>query len=169
MVSPDHIIFPEVIRERFRNPQRARVRLEAAERAAVMVRDERAWSAANLHTLLQHLQTDWYNGKVVRNRFSPGLVGQHEHWLVESLDAVGSWLSRVRDAFEIELPLYALFETPTIAGLADRLEEELIREADAAALGEDLSELDEMSDVEIRALLASEAEALTSSREERFS
>jgi FkbH-like protein len=78
-------------------------------------------------------------------------------------------MSRVRDAFEVELPLYALFETPTIAGLADRIEEELIREADAATLGEDLMKLDKLSQEEIRTLLASEAEALTASREERFS
>jgi FkbH-like protein len=78
-------------------------------------------------------------------------------------------MSRVRDAFEVELPLYALFETPTLAGLADRIEEELIREADAAALGEDLTELDELSEDEIRALLADEAGALVANREEHFS
>ncbi len=34
-------------------------------------------------------------------------------------------ISRVRLAFEVELPLRALFESPTIAGLAERVEQEL--------------------------------------------
>ena len=31
-------------------------------------------------------------------------------------------IARVRDAFRVELPLLALFESPTVAGMADALE-----------------------------------------------
>jgi acyl carrier protein len=39
-------------------------------------------------------------------------------------------VSRVRDAFQIELPLRTLFEKPTVAELALKVEEVLIQEID---------------------------------------
>jgi acyl carrier protein len=39
-------------------------------------------------------------------------------------------ISRVRDAFQIELPLRTLFEKPTVAELALKVEEVLIQEID---------------------------------------
>ena len=39
-------------------------------------------------------------------------------------------LSQLREAFEVDLPLYKLFETPTIAGLALAIEEALIEKVE---------------------------------------
>jgi hypothetical protein len=51
-------------------------------------------------------------------------------------------IARVRDAFQVELPLRAVFEAPTIAALAGLIDEAI------------LLQLDEMSDDEAAALLA---------------
>jgi acyl carrier protein len=37
-------------------------------------------------------------------------------------------VSRIREAFEIDLPMGSIFEAPTIAGLAERIEQQLILE-----------------------------------------
>ena len=37
-------------------------------------------------------------------------------------------ISRIREAFETDLPMSSIFEAPTIAGLADRIEQQLILE-----------------------------------------
>lgn len=94
---------PDVIVRRFQDTQRAAVRLEAAQTAAAMLRVERQWSPGDLKTLLDHLQTDWYKGKSYRNRFSPGLTGQHQKWLLESLETVSAWLGKVRAAAAVPL------------------------------------------------------------------
>ncbi|HSG40711.1 MAG TPA: HAD-IIIC family phosphatase, partial [Thermoanaerobaculia bacterium] len=67
-------------------------------------------------------------------------------------------LSRVRDAFDVEVPLFTLFESPTLGGLAGKIEEALIRDAGAEEIG--LEELAGMSDEEVRVLLAAEAEGV---------
>jgi acyl carrier protein len=65
-------------------------------------------------------------------------------------------VSRVREAFGVEVPLRALFERPTVAGLA-----ELVDETSLQAAGDDLSEeelraLEEMSEEEALRLLGEE-------------
>jgi acyl carrier protein len=50
-------------------------------------------------------------------------------------------LARVRELFEVELPVPSLFESPTIAGLAQAIARELMAEADAATLAEVMSDL----------------------------
>src|ERR1700674_5785777 len=50
-------------------------------------------------------------------------------------------LARVRELFEVELPVPSLFESPTIAGLAQAIARELMAEADAATLSEVMSNL----------------------------
>jgi len=89
---------PAAVARRFQDTRRVEVRLQAAADAAALIRDCSQWTAADLRQLLRHLQTDWYKGKQVKNRFSPGLTGQHEKWLLDALEGVGQWLRSVRDA-----------------------------------------------------------------------
>lgn len=89
---------PAAVARRFQDTRRVEVRLQAAAEAAALIRDRSQWTAGDLRQLLRHLQTDWYKGKLVKNRFSPGLTGQHEKWLLDALEGVAPWLLSVRDA-----------------------------------------------------------------------
>jgi len=59
--------------------------------------------------------------------------------------------TRVREAFNITLPLQRIFESPTVAALA-----EVVDAADDARLGDLLDELDTLTDEEVHALLEAE-------------
>ena len=65
-------------------------------------------------------------------------------------------ISRVCDAFQTDLSLRDLFESPTVAGLAQVIKQGQVEQASAQEIAAALRELDELSDEEIMALLANE-------------
>ena len=71
-------------------------------------------------------------------------------------------IARVRESLGVELPLQTLFASPTLGDLADAIVESELAQADAGALQEMLSELEESGGAdleELRALLAGETAA----------
>ena len=62
-------------------------------------------------------------------------------------------ISRVREKYQIDLPVRKVFETPTIAGLAQIIAESLVGTEEDEELEEMLAELEGLSDEEVRVLL----------------
>ncbi len=62
----------------------------------------------------------------MQDKFNMCLIMNKEKLLATRL------IARVRDAFALELPLLALFEAPTIAGMAQALERTAARPPDPA-------------------------------------
>jgi acyl transferase domain-containing protein/SAM-dependent methyltransferase len=68
-------------------------------------------------------------------------------------------VSRLREKFQIELPVQRLFEAPTIAELAESVEKEArARPAESAGVEDLLAEVESMSDEEVERLLAAESQ-----------
>ncbi len=65
-------------------------------------------------------------------------------------------ISRVRDTFQIELPLLTVFKSSTVEALAEAIEIHLIQSTDAEQMLEMMEELEHLSQDEIEALLLSE-------------
>jgi amino acid adenylation domain-containing protein len=65
-------------------------------------------------------------------------------------------ISRVREAFQIELPLQRIFEEPTIAGLGQAILTQMVGAADSEQLARALEAIDQLSDEEVQRLLAEE-------------
>ncbi len=70
-------------------------------------------------------------------------------------------VSRVCDAFQTNLSLRHLFESPTVAGLSQIIKQGQIEQASAQEIAAALSELDELSDEDVMALLANEDDVRT--------
>jgi hypothetical protein len=68
-------------------------------------------------------------------------------------------LSRVQDAFGVELDLYSLFKAPTVAALARELEARLIAGMAADDVAAGLGEVEGLSAEEARALVEGQAGA----------
>lgn len=63
-------------------------------------------------------------------------------------------ISRVYDAFQVSLSLRDLFESPTVAGLAQSIKQEQVDQASPQDIAAALRELAELSDEDVMALLA---------------
>ncbi|HEY0734806.1 MAG TPA: amino acid adenylation domain-containing protein, partial [Herpetosiphonaceae bacterium] len=84
-------------------------------------------------------------------------VGAHDNFFElggHSLLAM-QLISRLRHAFQVELPLRVLYESATVADLALTIVQRQAEQADSSELDEMLAELDQLSDEEVQALLAS--------------
>ncbi|HEY9874103.1 MAG TPA: amino acid adenylation domain-containing protein, partial [Candidatus Obscuribacterales bacterium] len=63
-------------------------------------------------------------------------------------------ISRLRQAFQVDVPLHHLFESPTVAELAVVIASKLSEQADEALMAEMVAELEQLSDEEVQSLLA---------------
>lgn len=93
-------------------------------------------------------------------------VGVHDNFLTAGGHSLLGTvlLSRVYDAFGIELPLYTLFAAPTVAALSAQVEERLIAEMDAGDREAGLAEIEGLSPEELRLRVEEEAERVGSGR-----
>ncbi|MHC5857702.1 non-ribosomal peptide synthetase [Nostoc sp.] len=69
-------------------------------------------------------------------------------------------VSRLRDAFEVDLALRDLFEKPTIADLAVTIAQRLAQATDSELLAQTFAELEQLSQEEVQAILAGEQQSI---------
>jgi acyl carrier protein len=65
-------------------------------------------------------------------------------------------MSRIKTTFQVDLPLRIFFEMPTIAEIAEEIDQRLARRMDSSKTNELLDELEDLSDEEARRFLNEE-------------
>jgi acyl carrier protein len=75
-------------------------------------------------------------------------------------------VSRLRDTFEVEIPLGDFFEAPTIADLAVTVTQRLAEETDGEMLTQTFAELKQLSEEEIQAVLGAEEQSISGRKAE---
>jgi amino acid adenylation domain-containing protein len=80
-------------------------------------------------------------------------VGRHDDYFALGGDSLLSLriISRIRETFQVQLPLQALFDQPTVAALAEALRREMPK---AEQVAETVLSLASLSDAEVEAMLA---------------
>jgi len=67
-------------------------------------------------------------------------------------------ISRIRNVFRVQMPLHSFLETPTVAGLAEKISQCPAAESEEEEMARLLQELDGLSDEDAERILAAEAE-----------
>jgi acyl carrier protein len=62
-------------------------------------------------------------------------------------------IARIRTSFDVQLPLRTIYQAPTIAGLAELVQQHLVEAQSDADLERALTELEQLSDAEVREML----------------
>ena len=97
-------------------------------------------------------------------------IGRHDNFFElggDSLLAIRA-ASRLRDTYRVEISVHALFEAPTVAGLAAEISQALTATIPNGELAEILDQVESLSDDEIAALLAESPEQPPSAPRERL-
>ena len=70
-------------------------------------------------------------------------------------------ISRIRDAFHVEIPLRQIFERPVMAALAEAIVQAQTEQANEAEIAQILAELGDISEEDAQAILITEADEMT--------
>ena len=73
---------------------------------------------------------------------------------------VAQLITRVRDEFDVTLPLFNVYQTPTVAALAEIVHSQQLQQFEADDIQQAMDELDNLSEAEIEQLLAQEQKLL---------
>lgn len=127
------------------------------DRRALPVPDADSLAPAEEYVAPRNLVEEWL-ANLWASTIAVERVGIHDNFFNlggHSLMAT-QIVSRVRDQFQVELPLRRLFEAPTVASLALAIAEKQAEQHDDAELAQMLAELDDLSEDEVRNLLKEE-------------